>query len=338
MAGAPLLLLGQAAVGPRRELLAACGEQLAALVEEDERVGRVAAQVADRGLDVGAGGREGLAVGRDLVFEALAAGAQGPLAHHRAADDERRPLRLGVGRVERRADGVDVVAVDLDDMPVPRLVLHADVLRVYLVDGRRELDVVGVVVHDEVREAQVTGDAAHALRDLLLHGAVRDVGVGLVRHPLAEARRHEPLDDRGAERHRVALAQRARGVLHAAQHVDLGVSRRHAAPLAQRLQVVDRVVAGHGQHGIEHRRHVARVEEEAVAVGVVHAPRIVAQVFGVEHRHEVGAAHRTAGVARFRLFDHCGRQDADVVGYARDEFGIGWHIGCLIEIRKRIQI
>ena len=45
--------------------------------------------------------------------------------------------------------------------------------------------------------------------------------------------------------------------------------------------------------------------------------RIVPQKFGIEHRHEVGAAHRAAGVSRFGFFDHGGRQNADIVRYTR---------------------
>ena len=51
----------------------------------------------------------------------------------------------------------------------------------------------------------------------------------------------------------------------------------------------------------------------------------VAQELGVEHRDEVRAAHGAARVARFRFFDHRGRQNPDVVGYSR-KFGIGRHI------------
>ncbi len=219
-----------------------------------------------------------------------------------------------MGRTERVAQRVEVVAVHRQHVPAPRAVFHRHILRVHLIDLGRELHVVGVVIHDEVRQSEVSGDAAHALRDLLLDAAVRNVGIGLVRHPLAEARRHEALGDRGAQRHGVTLAQRTRGVLHAAQHVRLGMTRRHAAPLAQRLEVVERVVSGQCQHRVEHRRHVARIEEQTVAEGVVHPPRIVAQEFRIEQSDEVGTAHRAARVARFRFLDHGRREDADVVG------------------------
>ena len=163
----------------------------------------------------------------------------------------------------------------------------------------------------------MAGDTAHALRNLLLHGAVRDVGVGLVRHPLAEAGSHEAFSDGGAQRHGMTLSERAGSVLDTAREVCFRVTRRHAAPLTQRLKVFGRIVPGQRQRRIEHRRHVTRIEEETISVGVRRIVRIVAQKFGIEHRHEVGAAHRAAGMARFRLLDHRGRQNTDIVRYTR---------------------
>ena len=324
MLRAPRLLDDGALGGPGGERLAACGEEFRTLGEDREGILRIAAQVLHRGGEVGAGGRQRLPVRRDLVLVARSVGGYGALAHRRAADDERRTLRLGIGGDERSAELVDVVSVDRQHVPAPRLVLHRHVLAVHLVDLGRELDVVRIVVHDEVRKPQVTGDAAHALRDLLLDGAVRDVGIGLVRHPLAEARRHEAFGDGCAQRHGMPLTQRARGVLHAAHHIRLRVAGRHAAPLPQRLQIVDRIVTGERQSRIEHRRHVTRVEEEPVAERIRHVRGIVAQELGIEHGDEVGTAHRAAGMARLGPFHHRGRQNADVVGDTL-QFGIGRH-------------
>ena len=121
----------------------------------------------------------------------------------------------------------------------------------------------GVVVHDEVAQTQMAGDAAHALRYLLLNAAVGDVGIGLVGHPLAEARYQETLGNGCTECHGMALAQRARGILHAVEDIHLGMARRDAAPLAQRLEVLRRIEARQRERRVEHRRHVSRVEEEA---------------------------------------------------------------------------
>ena len=299
---APLGLDGLLGLDPCTQLFAACGVDLLRLFEDRERVFGVAAQVLHRGGDVGAGGRKRLAVRRNLVLIRRAVGGYRAFAHHRAADDDRRTLGLGTCRAERGADLVDRLSVDVEHVPAPGLVFGAHVLGVHLVDLGRELDVVRVVVHDQVRQSQMTCDAAHALRNLLLHGAVRDVGIGLVRLPLAETGHHEALGDRCAQRHGVSLTQRAGGIFHAAQHVHFGVAGRAASPLAERFEIVHRVVARQRQCRVEHRRHVARIEEQTVAEGVAQVVGIVAQEFGVEHVDEIGAAHRAARMARFRLF------------------------------------
>ena len=138
-----------------------------------------------------------------------------------------------------------------------------------------------------------------------------------MRHPLAEAGSHEAFRDGGAQRHGMTLSERAGSVLDTAREVCFRVTRRHAAPLTQRLEVFGRIVSGKRKRRIEHRRHVTRIEEETISVGVRRIVRIVAQKFGIEHRHEVGAAHRAAGMARFRLLDHRGRQNSDIVRYTR---------------------
>ncbi len=285
----------------------------AALVENGERIVGVTAQIAYRCGDIGSGRRQRLAVGRNLVLEALALGRACTLAHDRAADDERRTLGLGAGLVERGADLGYVVAVDLDDLPVPCAVLGRHILGVDLVAARRELYVVGIVIHDEVRQSQMSGYASHTLRNLLLHRAVRDVGVGLVRRPLAEACGHEALDYRGTQSHGVSLTQRTRRILDAAHDIDLGMTGGCAAPLTQRFQIVGGIVAGQREHGIEHRRHVSRIEKQSVAPRVAHIGGIVTQILRVEHVDEIGSAHGSARVPRLRLFDHRCGQNTDVV-------------------------
>ena len=127
------------------------------------------------------------------------------------------------------------------------------------------------------------GDAADALRNLFLNTAVGDERVGLVRHPVAEASYEKTLGDRRTQSHRMALPQRARGILNPAVEIDLGMTRRRAAPLPERRQLVHIEIAGQSQYGIEHRRHMAGIEEEAVAERIARVVGIVPQELGVEN-------------------------------------------------------
>ena len=71
MFGAPRLLDLGLTCGPCAKRFAALGEGFAALGEDGERIVRIAAEILDRRVEIGAGRRERLPVGRNLVFEAL---------------------------------------------------------------------------------------------------------------------------------------------------------------------------------------------------------------------------------------------------------------------------
>ena len=314
MLRAPRFLNGSPLGNPCTQRLAALGEDLAALFENGERILGIASQVAYRGGQVGSGSRQRLSVSRDLSFETLPVGAPCALGHRRVSDDERRTFSLAVGGNQRLANLVDIMSVDRQHIPTPGLVLHRHVLRIDLINLRRQLHVVGVIVHDQIRKPQMPRDAAHTLRNLLLDSTVRDIGIGFVGHPLAKARHQETFGNGGAQRHGMALSQRARGVLHAPQHIHFGMAGRHAPPLAQRLQVLGRIGAGQRQHRIEHRRHVAGIEEQPVTERIIHPVGIVTQELGVQYRDEISAPHCSARMPRLRFFDHGGRQDAHIVG------------------------
>lgn len=125
-------------------------------------------------------------------------------------------------RGESLTDFGGIVAVDTDDAPAPSLVLGHDILGRNLLDLGRKLDIVRVVEHDQVAQPEMPGDAADALRNLFLNTAVGDERVGLVRHPVAEASYEKTLGDRRTQSHRMALPQRARGILNPAVEIDLG--------------------------------------------------------------------------------------------------------------------
>ena len=214
-----------------------------------------------------------------------------------------------------------VVAGDRLGAPAPRLVLLRGVLAGHVAARGRQLDSVRVVEHHHVREAKMAGDPPGRLGDFLLDAAVGDVDERLVRQPLTEPRSQESLDDGRADGHGVPLAERARRVLDAAQDVAFRVARRRAVPLPERLEFPGGVAAGQVEDGIEQGRHVAGIQEEAVAVGPRHVVRVVDEEVGEEHVNEVRSAHGAARVAGFRLFHHRRRQDPDVVGaLGRNQF------------------
>ena len=84
--------------------------------------------------------------------------------------------------VEGFANLVDIITIYLYYVPSPRLILGGGVLAHDHSALCRELDVVGVVEHDEVVEAEVAGDASDTLTYFLLNATIRDVSINLVLH------------------------------------------------------------------------------------------------------------------------------------------------------------
>ena len=313
-------------LGPFALLLMALGHDLAQLLttiaiellylgEDDERILGIATQVLDRvGESVAT---KGCTMGLDVVLVAGPVGLERAFGHDRMANDEDRALLLLLGHGKGLANLVGIIAVDLDDAPSPSLILHSHVLGIDDVALGRELDLVGVVEHDEVVQAQRTGNAAHALADLLLHSTIADVGIYLVLHGrMAEASLKKLLCHGRTSRKGMSLSQRSGRVLHSVLDVALGVSRSDAAPLAELLDVFNGKFSLKGQGRIEHRRHVTRVKEEAVSTGPCGLIRVVNQKFGEQNIDKIGTAHRTSRVSGLRLLYHRGSQDADVVGCA----------------------
>ena len=232
--------------------------------------------------------------------------------------DQARPV-VGPGLLDRRRDRLHVVAV-LDPRRVPAVGLEPgdDVLG----PGHRgrpvELDVVVVVQGDELAQAEMAGEARRLRRDPLLEVAVGAEGVRpVVDDVMAVAVELGPearLGDRHPDRVREALAERAGRRLDARGQAVLGVAGRPGAPLAERLQVLERhVVAGQVEEGVQEHRGVAGRQDEAVAVRPVRVGRGVPEEprpEGVGHRRR---AHRGARMAGVRLLDAIDREGPDRV-------------------------
>ena len=124
------------------------------------------------------------------------------------------------------------------------------------------------------------------------------------------------------------LPERAGGGLDAGRQAVLGVARVCAAPLPERLEVVERqVVAGQVEERVQQHAGVAGGQHEPVAVGPVGVRGGVAQEPRPHHiRHRRGA-HRGAGVPGVRLLDGVDRERPDGVDGELVEVGGDSHIG-----------
>ena len=251
---------------------------------------------------------------RNQILAARAIGANCTLTHHGLTNDQCRTLLLLVCSLQSLANLLHRVTVNAHHAPAPSLILSYDILSINLLNSCRELNIVGIVVHNQVVQTQVTSQTAYTLRHLLLDTTVRDVSIGLVSSPLAKTGCDETLSNSRTNSHRVTLTQRTRSVLDTTSHINLGVTRGYATPLAELAQIVHREVTCQCQNAIEHRRHMTRIEEKAIAERICRIVGIVTQKLRIEHIDEIGTTHSTARVSRFGFFDHCGSQYTNVIG------------------------
>jgi hypothetical protein len=145
-----------------------------------------------------------------------------------------------------------------------------------IVGGAVDGDLVVVVQHDQLAEAEVAGEAARLARHALHQVAVGGDDVGAVvddaQVVAVVARGEVRLGERHADGGRDALPERPGRRLDARRVVHLGVAGRAAAPLAVAAQVVHRhVVAGEVQQRVLQHRAVAGRLHVAVAVPPVRA-------------------------------------------------------------------
>ena len=180
------------------------------------------------------------------------------------SDDDGGSGGLGNGLVKCVGQGDGIGSVTFDDVPVPGTVFHGRVLAAHGVAVGRQLHRVAVVEHDQIAQPQVACNAGRLLGNAFLDTAVADKGVGLVGEYLTVMGCDEALGNGTSHSHHVALAQGAAGVFHTMSHVQLGMAGGDAAPAAECLQVVGGIASRQVQHAIEHGRHVAWIQEEAV--------------------------------------------------------------------------
>ena len=155
----------------------------------------------------------------------------------RARDDEVRLAATEDREIERRADLLGVVTVDVLHVPAVGFVALSDVLREREARVAVDRDVVVVVEEDDVVETEVRGEAAGFAADALHHVAVGGDAEDASREercaPTIEARREHLERRRDADGVRNALPERPGGHLDAGCDVVLGMPRRLRTPLAE---------------------------------------------------------------------------------------------------------
>ena len=249
----------------------------------------------------------------DTVFIVLPIRTYSTTTHNGLADDEGRLTYRSLSFAKSLTDRFGTATIDLDDVPAPSLVLSSYIFAVDLLDGGRELDIIGVIVHDEVVKPKVSSDTTSPLRDLFLYPPVGDIGVDRLTHDPAKTVSEELSCDGCPYGEGVTLAERARGILYTTQDIDLRVPRRRATPLAELLQLLHRIATEEGQLGVEHGRHVPRVHEETVTARPRRCIGIEDEELREEDVDEVCAAHGSTWVTALSSLDHASCQDADVV-------------------------
>ena len=234
-------------------------------------------------------------------------------------DGDQARSAVAAGALDRRLDGRQVVAV-LHPLGMPAVRLEAG--RDVLGPGHRgrpvELDVVVVVEHDQLLEPEVAGQAGGLGRDPFLEVAVRRDHVG----PVVDDRMVRPVElggqaafgDGHADGVGQALAERAGGRLDTRRQAVLGVARRDAAPLPERLEILERHgIAGQVEQRVEQHRGMPGRQHEPVAIDPVRVGRCVAQEARPQDVGHRRGAHRRPRMTRVCLLDPIDRQGPDRV-------------------------
>ena len=273
------------------------------------------------GVEVGAGlggdielffrQAEGLAGGVDELHAGFAVALGGALdfgdalADDGLADDQLRLAVLaGAGLVEGGRDRGELVALlDGEDFPVGGFVALGGVLVLRLRGHRVEGDVVGVVKHDEVIEAEAAREGSSFLRDAFLeatvageadHDVVEDLMLGGVEVRGGHLGGHGHTDDITG-----SLAERAGGGFDADGLAELRVTRGLGVELAEVLHFLEgQVEAGEVDPAVEEHRPVTGRKHEAVAIDPGGRGRVVAEEVAVEHRTDFSSAKGQSEVTR----------------------------------------
>ena len=274
---------------------------------------------------------------------------RGAVADHAVDDDQRRPVGLGLERLDRRAQRVEVVGVgDVLHRPAETGEAGRHVLAEREAGGALDGDLVVVVEPAQVRQLEVPGERGGLGADALHQAAVAGDGVDVVvEQVVARAVERGGLPEPG-DRHTDAGgdagAQRAGGALDPGGPPVLGVTGALRVELAEPAQVVqrdrrrahglvvrvDRLDPGQVQQRVEQRGGVPGGEHEAVAVGPHRQLGIEPEEPRPQRVPHRGQRHRRARVTRVRRLHRVHREYADGVdGQLVDRLGVK------IDVRSR---
>ena len=253
---------------------------------------------------------------------AAAIGLPCSFAHHGMSDDEGWSGGFGICIAESFADLHRVVAINFNHVPIPSTILHSGVFGNNIGRHGRQLHIVGIEKHNQVVQSQVPGHTTGALTNFLLNAPIGNISINLffLKSGIAGTRIKRFGSDSGSHSIGMPLSERATGVFNTACHIYFRVAGCGRLPLTKLLQFFEAEPTNQGQLGIKHRRHVAGVEEKAVATFPLRTLRIVGKELAIQNVDEIGASHSPSWVAGLGTFNHTDGQHTDVVGSESEKF------------------
>ena len=218
-------------------------------IEDDKGIGRVAAQILYR-IDIGIATKWG-AMCLDIMLVTCTVFLQGAFAHCRVANNECRSAFFLLGGTKCLAYFFRIVAVDGEDIPIPRPVLGGRVFGHDSTTLCRQLNVIGVIEHDKIVQSKRSGKTSDALGYFFLNAAIRNIGVYLMLHDgPSQPCFQEFLRNGGTCGKGMSLSQWPGSVFYASGNVTLRVAWSRGAPLPELLQLFEREFSLQSQSGV----------------------------------------------------------------------------------------
>ncbi len=121
-------------------------------------------------------------MGSALTLKAASVIFYSPQAHNGFAYNNCGPFAFRKGIIQGSPDFPRIVTVDRNHIPAPCIILFSGIFCSYSVSICRQLDIVGIIKHDEITQPKVTGNAAYTLRNLFLNTSVGNVCICFMLH------------------------------------------------------------------------------------------------------------------------------------------------------------